>query len=72
MEGEREFTLNEKSDLFFHDYSLSSLFVQENYINARPRATRYILVLCLDDHFHMAPKLILVKVVLSVTGCTKK
>ena len=31
FEGERELSLFEKSDLFFHDYSLSSLFVQENY-----------------------------------------
>ena len=31
FEGDKELTLMEKSDLFFHDYSLSSLFVQENY-----------------------------------------
>ena len=42
MEGEREFTLNEKSDLFFHDYSLASLFVQENYVSARPSSTRCV------------------------------
>ena len=41
MEGEREFSLNEKSDLFFHDYSMASLFVQENYLNARPQSSRY-------------------------------
>ena len=45
MEGERELTLNEKSDLFFHDYSMASLFVQENYVNARPHATRYACLL---------------------------
>ena len=28
----------DKSDLFFHDYSLAPLFVQENYINVRPVA----------------------------------
>ncbi|KAM9450140.1 replication factor C subunit 1 [Clarias gariepinus] len=31
-------TLIDKSDLFFHDYSLAPLFVQENYINVRPVA----------------------------------
>ena len=41
FDGERELSLNEKSDLFFHDYSMASLFVQENYVNARPSATRY-------------------------------
>lgn len=39
-EGERELTLLEKSDLFFHDYSLSSLFVQENYLRAHPTCAR--------------------------------
>ncbi|CAL8389260.1 unnamed protein product [Arctogadus glacialis] len=28
----------DKSDLFFHDYSLAPLFVQENYVNVRPVA----------------------------------
>ncbi|XP_067353865.1 replication factor C subunit 1 isoform X3 [Channa argus] len=31
-------SLIEKSDLFFHDYSLAPLFVQENYLNVRPSA----------------------------------
>uniref|UniRef100_A0A8B9GYH8 Replication factor C subunit 1 n=1 Tax=Astyanax mexicanus TaxID=7994 RepID=A0A8B9GYH8_ASTMX len=31
-------TLIDKSDLFFHDYSLAPLFVQENYIHVRPAA----------------------------------
>jgi hypothetical protein len=39
-EGERELSLMEKSDLFFHDYSLSSLFVQENYARAHPSCAR--------------------------------
>ena len=30
-EGDREFRLDQKFDLFFHDYSLGPLFVQENY-----------------------------------------
>ena len=29
-------SLMDKSDLFFHDYSLAPLFVQENYLNAVP------------------------------------
>ncbi|XP_056890952.1 replication factor C subunit 1 isoform X2 [Takifugu flavidus] len=31
-------SLIDKSDLFFHDYSLAPLFVQENYLNVRPIA----------------------------------
>ncbi|XP_028259396.1 replication factor C subunit 1 [Parambassis ranga] len=31
-------TLIDKSDLFFHDYSLAPLFVQENYLHVRPSA----------------------------------
>ncbi|KAK3523133.1 hypothetical protein QTP86_020212 [Hemibagrus guttatus] len=31
-------SLMDKSDLFFHDYSLAPLFVQENYIHVRPAA----------------------------------
>ncbi|KAI5088040.1 replication factor C subunit 1 [Silurus meridionalis] len=31
-------SLIDKSDLFFHDYSLAPLFVQENYIHVRPAA----------------------------------
>lgn len=31
-------TFIDKSDLFFHDYSLAPLFVQENYIHVRPAA----------------------------------
>lgn len=33
-------SLIDKSDLFFHDYSLAPLFVQENYVNVRPAAAR--------------------------------
>ena len=39
-EGERELTLNEKMDLFFHDYSIGPLFVQENYLSVKPVAAR--------------------------------
>ncbi|CAH2300036.1 replication factor C subunit 1 isoform X1 [Pelobates cultripes] len=31
-------TLIDKSDLFFHDYSLAPLFVQENYVHMKPAA----------------------------------
>ncbi|XP_075886604.1 replication factor C subunit 1 isoform X2 [Nelusetta ayraudi] len=31
-------SLMDKSDLFFHDYSLAPLFVQENYVQVRPKA----------------------------------
>uniref|UniRef100_A0A8C3B0R9 Replication factor C subunit 1 n=1 Tax=Cyclopterus lumpus TaxID=8103 RepID=A0A8C3B0R9_CYCLU len=31
-------SLIDKSDLFFHDYSLAPLFVQENYLHVRPKA----------------------------------
>ena len=39
-EDEKELSLQEKSELFFMDYSMSSLYVQENYARARPRAAR--------------------------------
>jgi len=31
-------SLMDKSDLFFHDYSIAPLFVQENYIHVKPVA----------------------------------
>ena len=34
-------TMNDKSDLFFHDYQFGPLFVQENYPTVTPRAARY-------------------------------
>nr|XP_023685377.1 replication factor C subunit 1 isoform X3 [Paramormyrops kingsleyae] len=33
-----QMSLMDKSDLFFHDYSLAPLFVQENYLHVRPAA----------------------------------
>ncbi|XP_048704503.2 replication factor C subunit 1 isoform X1 [Caretta caretta] len=33
-------SLIDKSDLFFHDYSLAPLFVQENYVHVKPVAAR--------------------------------
>ncbi|XP_076584285.1 replication factor C subunit 1 isoform X1 [Chaetodon auriga] len=35
---ETHMSLIDKSDLFFHDYSLAPLFVQENYLHVRPKA----------------------------------
>ena len=31
-------TLIDKSDLFFHDYNFTPLFVHENYIRVKPRS----------------------------------
>lgn len=31
-------TVNDKAELFFHDYSIGPLFVQENYLHVNPRA----------------------------------
>jgi replication factor C subunit 1 len=39
-EETRKMSLIDKSDLFFHDYSLSPLFVQENYPQVMPQAAR--------------------------------
>jgi replication factor C subunit 1 len=33
-------TLSDKSDLFFHDYSIGPLFVQENYLSVMPNAAK--------------------------------
>lgn len=30
-------TFNDKSDLFFHDYNMAPLFVQENYLKVKPK-----------------------------------
>ncbi|XP_060720462.1 replication factor C subunit 1 [Tachysurus vachellii] len=45
-------TLIDKSDLFFHDYSLAPLFVQENYIHVRPAAAERNL----KDHLKLLSK----------------
>ena len=39
-EEQKDMTMNDKSDLFFHDYSLAPLFVQENYLKVVPRAPK--------------------------------
>ncbi len=33
-------TINDKSDLFFNDYSFTPLFVQENYTSVIPYSAR--------------------------------
>lgn len=40
-EDHKDMTINEKSDLFFHDYSLAPLFVQQNYLSVTPKCSRY-------------------------------
>ena len=45
FDGEREFSLQEKSELFFTDYNMAALFVQENYPKARPRHARYVRIM---------------------------
>ena len=35
----KSMTFNKKSDLFFHNRELAGMFVQENYVKARPAAS---------------------------------
>lgn len=39
-EEHKTMTLNDKSDLFFHDYNLGPLFVQQNYLSVAPNVPR--------------------------------
>ncbi|XP_053693430.1 replication factor C subunit 1 [Sabethes cyaneus] len=39
-EEHKGMSINDKSDLFFHDYSLAPLFVQENYLKVTPKAPK--------------------------------
>lgn len=39
-EDHKSMTIMDKSDLFFHDYSLLPLFVQENYLIVSPQAAK--------------------------------
>uniref|UniRef100_A0A182YBF6 Replication factor C subunit 1 n=1 Tax=Anopheles stephensi TaxID=30069 RepID=A0A182YBF6_ANOST len=39
-EDHKHMTLNDKADLFFHDYNIAPLFVQENYLKVQPKAPR--------------------------------
>lgn len=35
-------SIHDKSDLFFHDYNISPLFVQENYLGVIPNCPKYV------------------------------
>ena len=37
----KKMSIHDKSDLFFHDYSIAPLFVQENYLSVSPQAPKY-------------------------------
>ena len=37
-------SFNEKMDLFFHDYSIAPLFVQENYLSVVPENARFVQI----------------------------
>ena len=37
-EEHKSMSFYEKSDLYFHDYNLAGLFVQENYLASKPHA----------------------------------
>jgi len=39
-EDHKKMSLYDKSDLYFHDYNMAGLFVQENYLSATPQAAR--------------------------------
>ncbi|EDS26030.1 replication factor C large subunit [Culex quinquefasciatus] len=39
-EDHRTMSIHDKSDLFFHDYSLAPLFVQENYLKVTPKVPK--------------------------------
>lgn len=39
-EAHEKMSLNDKSDLFFHDYNLATLFVQENYLGVVPNGPK--------------------------------
>ena len=40
--GDCSYVTMDKSDLFFHDYSIAPLFVQENYIHVKPVAAGWV------------------------------
>jgi replication factor C subunit 1 len=41
-EEHKKMSLNDKSDLFFYDYSMAPLFVQENYLSVKPKAPKCV------------------------------
>ncbi|GAB0097989.1 Replication factor C subunit 1 [Sergentomyia squamirostris] len=43
-EEQRKMSIQDRSDLFFHDYSLGPLFVQENYLKVSPRGDKRLAI----------------------------
>lgn len=43
-EEQRKMSIQDRSDLFFHDYSLGPLFVQENYLKVSPRGDKNLAI----------------------------
>ena len=41
-EEHKKMSIHDKSDLFFHDYSIASLFVHENYLSVVPNGPKYV------------------------------
>lgn len=39
-EDHKKMSFQEKSDLFFHDYNMAPLFVQENYLRVKPNSEK--------------------------------
>nr|XP_031827497.1 replication factor C subunit 1 [Nomia melanderi] len=39
-EEHKNFSIHDKSDLFFHDYNIAGLFVQENYLSVAPQGPK--------------------------------
>lgn len=44
-EEHKQMSIHDKKDLFFHDYNIASLFVQENYLSVIPNAPKYEFIL---------------------------
>ncbi|KAJ0181428.1 hypothetical protein K1T71_003513 [Dendrolimus kikuchii] len=47
-EDHKTMSINDKSDLFFYDYSLAPLFVQENYLLVQPNCAKKEMLQCLS------------------------
>lgn len=41
-EEHKHMSIHDKSELFFHDYNIAPLFVQENYLTVIPQAPKYV------------------------------
>lgn len=40
----KNMNLHDKARLFFYDYSIGPLFVQENYVNVTPNCPKYVIL----------------------------